>query len=105
MQTVVERLGLEVSYVSQQVLRNVELYRNSPVEMRLAVGNPQSSFSFLVTPQDENTVILYDFRIADRRISDPVEAHYGDTIQTPVGSVVLYKTADMKSFRHDIRIS
>ena len=105
MQTVVERLGLEVSYVSQQVLRNVELYRNSPVEMRLAGGNPQSSFSFLVTPQDENTVILYDFRIADQRISDPVEAHYGDTIQTPVGSVVLYKTADMKSFRHDIRIS
>ena len=65
MQTVVERLGLEVSYVSQQALRNVELYHNSPVEMRLAGGNPQSSFSFLITPEDDNRFMLYDFRIKE----------------------------------------
>ena len=47
MQMVVERLSLETRYVEQQFLRDVELYDNTPIEMRLVADNPQSGFSFL----------------------------------------------------------
>jgi hypothetical protein len=49
MQMVVERLALETRYVEKQFLRSVELYNNTPVEMRLVSDTPQSSFSFLLS--------------------------------------------------------
>ena len=44
MQSVVERLHLETSYIRNGFLRDVELYAGTPVEMRLAGDNPQSYF-------------------------------------------------------------
>ena len=43
MEVVVNRLGLETRYVEKQVLRDVELYHNSPVGMQLAGMNPTSA--------------------------------------------------------------
>ena len=51
MQVVVERLNLQTRYVEKQFLRNVELYRNSPVELALAGENPHSGFSFRLSNQ------------------------------------------------------
>ena len=48
MEVVVSRLGLETRYVEKQFLRDVELYKNSPIAMRLAGGNLYSGFSFVV---------------------------------------------------------
>ena len=70
MQTVVQRLGLETRYVEQQPLRDVELYKNSPVEMRLAGDNPQSAFSLEVAGEGDDMIALYDFRVKKERIKD-----------------------------------
>ena len=42
MQVVVERLGLQTRYVQEQLLRDVELYRNCPFDARFAGENPHS---------------------------------------------------------------
>ena len=105
METVVERLNLETRYVEQQLMREVELYKNSPVEMRLAGDNPVSGFSFLLTNKGENGVVLSDFHFMNEKIKTKVFGQIGDTIQTPVGALVIYPTENIDEFKHDIRIS
>lgn len=105
MEKVVERLGLQTSYVEKQFLRDVELYHNSPVEMRLAGGNPRGGFSFLVSPGKGGKVVLSDFLIKDEKIKEAVSGNYGDTLTTPVGAVVIYPKSNIEDFNHGIRIT
>lgn len=105
MQKVVERLGLQTRYVEKQFLRDVELYHNSPVEMRLAGINPPGGFSFLVSPGKDGQVILSDFRIRKDRIKEAVTGNFGDTLATPVGAVVIYPKSNIEDFKHDIRVT
>ena len=105
MEVVVNRLGLETRYVEKQFLRNVELYKNSPVEMRLAGGNPYSGFSFVVENAGDGKVSLSEFRIKDEELEDVVVAALGDTVQTPVGAIVLHPTEQIEKFNHKILIS
>lgn len=105
MQKVVERLGLQTRYVEKQFLRDVELYHNSPVEMRLAGMNPPGGFSFLVSPGKDGQVILSDFRIRKDRIKETVTGNFGDTLTTPVGAVVIYPKSNIEDFKHDIRVT
>ena len=105
MQVVVERLGLQTKYVELQTLRDVELYKNSPVEMRLAGDNPYSGFSFEVSNAGNGVVALTNFRIKDEVIKDVVKGSLADTIQTPVGAVVIYPMETERKFEHPIRIS
>ena len=105
MEKVVERLGLQTSYVEKQFLRDVELYHNSPVEMRLAGGNPRGGFSFLLSPGKGGKVVLSDFLIRDEKIKEAVSGNYGDTLTTPVGAVVIYPKSNIEDFNHDIRIT
>ena len=105
MEKVVERLGLQTSYVEKQFLRDVELYHNSPVEMRLAGGNPRGGFSFLVSPGKGGKVVLSDFLIRDEKIKEAVSGSYGDTLATPVGAVVIYPKSNIEDFNRDIRVT
>lgn len=105
MQKVVERLGLQTRYVEKQFLRDVELYHNSPVEMRLAGMNPPGGFSFLVSPGKNGQVVLSDFRIRKDRIKEAVTGNFGDTLTTPVGAVVIYPKSNIEDFKHDIRVT
>lgn len=105
MQKVVERLGLQTRYVEKQFLRDVELYHNSPVEMRLAGMNPPGGFSFLVSPGKDGQVVLSDFRIRKDRIKEAVTGNFGDTLTTPVGAVVIYPKSNIEDFKHDIRVT
>ena len=105
MEIVVERLGLQTKYVEQQLMRTVELYQNSPIEMRLAGDNPQSGFSFLVANKGENQVVLSDFRFKDEKIKKSIVANVGEPAETPVGTVIIFPTAKFEDFEDDIRVS
>ena len=105
MQMVVERLSLETRYVEQQFLRDVELYDNTPIEMRLVADNPQSGFSFLTSFKGDGAVTLTDFRIAGEEMTGKVECMLGDTVTTPVGVIALYPTSKVNDFTNDVRVS
>ena len=49
MQGVVTRLGLETSYIDNQFLRVREMYKNSPIEMRVPGDIAATSFSFNIS--------------------------------------------------------
>ena len=105
MQIVVERLGLQTTYKELQVLREVELYHNSPVQMALAGMNPTSGFSFTISPAEDGQVLLHDFKLRGEELEETVTGQYGDTLVTPVGSLVIYPQENIDSFADDIRIS
>ena len=106
MQVVVERLNLQTRYVEKQLLRDVELYTNTPVEMLLAGDNPQGGFSFTAASAGQGRVALSDFQIRDEKIKKQVVGSYGDTLQTPVGALVILENAQSNvEFTNDIRVS
>ena len=106
MQVVVERLNLQTRYVEQQLFRDVELYTNTPVEMYLAGDNPQGGFSFTAASAGQGKVALSDFQIRDEKIKKQVVGSYGDTLQTPVGALVILENPQSNvEFTNDIRVS
>ena len=105
MQMVVERLSLETRYVENQLLRDVELYDNTPVEMRLVRENPQSGFSFLLSGKGNGKVVLSDFKVGADELAGKVECTLGDTVQTPAGVIALYPTSRIEELDRDIRVS
>ena len=105
MQVVVERLGLQTRYVQEQLFRDVELYRNCPFDARFAGENPHSPYSFKVTPASEEGFLLSEFRLKDEKFKEEVPGSYGDTLQTPVGKVVLYPVETDVDFNHPVKVS
>ena len=105
MQTVVERLGLQTRYVEEQLFRDVELYKNSPFEVRFVGGNPYSGFTFTVHNEGKGRISVSDFRFQNEKIKQKVVGAYGDTLQTPVGSMVIYPMETVKKFDNPIRVS
>ena len=106
MQTVVERLGLQTTYVEHQPLRKVELYKDTPVELTVLEGIPQSSFSFTLEKGDDGLLFLDDFTVGPDKIkSDPVSGRAGDTLQTPVGKLMLSPTVHFDSWERRLSVS
>ena len=105
METVVTRLGLQTRYVEHQTLRDVELYRNSPFEVRFTGNNPVSGFSFDVTSAGEDQYTITAFRFSGEEALESMTAAYGDTLQTPVGSMIIYKDNALRSFEYPVTVS
>ena len=104
MQIVVERLGLETRYVESQMLRNVELYKNTPIELRLVDGNPLTGFAFTVTRHD-NKLTLKDFKVGLEELDEEIEGVLGQDIVTPAGTIRLLPTLKIDDFKKPIRVS
>ena len=93
---VVRRLSLDKSYKINDGLRKIELYTKSPVEVNFETAADGQYFSFEVMPLDSTQVELKDFVLAaaGSQILDDTKivATLGDTINTPVGRLVVTPT-------------
>ena len=107
MQSVVERLHLETSYICKRFLKDEELYTTTPMGMRLAGDNPQSYFSFEAEALEDGRLVLSDFVIGPdgEEIRGYVECAYRDTVTTPAGKIILYPTAWLEDYSSPVRIS
>ena len=92
MENVVRRLDLNTmySYTTRLAKRNKALYKDSPLEVVFPDANEQMSASFVATPMDTATVILSEFQ--GRKDSPKMTVKVGDTVNTPVGRVVVLYT-------------
>ena len=106
MEKVVARLGLETAYVDNQFLRVREMYTNCPIEMQLASKNSSSSFSFNISKGKDSTFVIRDFAVGGEPVKGfKATAHVRDTVETPVGTIVIYPTKHFKSWGNDITVS
>ncbi len=106
MTAVVERLGLQTSYIEHQFLRERELYRSSPFEMSIGKPLVSSSFSFRVHRTGDSTFVLNRFTVgADRLKKYSVEGTFGDTLSTSVGDIVLLPSSySIRDWKDDITV-
>ena len=116
MAEVVGRLGLNVSYVSSNWIgRQTDLYTSSPLHAVFPDAGDDSRFSFTVTPVDSLHVRLSDFKLGQAGGDDieldvsPLDYRLLDTLETPVGRVILsptfYFNAEYWTGRDKIRVS
>ena len=94
MEMVARRLHLDVSYQVKRGLRTVELYTHSPVVLSFPETEESQSFALKVTPLSKEKVRLSDFITADSNgqrveIKKAQDVALNDTVQTPVGRVVV----------------
>ena len=106
MKTVVERLGLQTSYVEHQFMREREFYNNSPIELSIVEPLVMSSFSFVVEKGKDSTFVLTDFTIGpDKLKKTTIEGALGDTLSTPVGSIAIMPSIYADNWNDDITVS
>lgn len=106
MQEVVKRLHLETRYIRKGYFRDLELYTDTPIEVRLAGDNPQSFFSFEAELTDDGTLVLSDFIIGPRaeKAKTDIVCSYRDTVDTPAGRIILYPTAKAEDYTGKVRV-
>ncbi len=106
MQIVVERLGLETSYSEHEFLRDREHYLDTPIRMNLIETAVTGSFSFSTKKKDDKTFILNDFVANGKPLNEkPVTGVFGDTLDTPVGRVVMARTANTEKWNRMLTVS
>ncbi len=96
MSRVVQQLDLNTSYRKPRVLLDRDLYGNSPIKIDFLAIPDHQTLTLTVSPQKEE-VVLSDFtsdQSSERNPSSSISAHYGDTLQTPLGAIVVQKLRD-----------
>lgn len=106
MQTVVERLGLQTTYVEHQFMRNRELYNTSPIELSIIDHPVSSSFSFKVKKCSDSTFVLSEFIIGGNKLKkNKIEGKLKATLSTPAGILAIQPSIFIDKWDDDITIS
>lgn len=100
---VVDKLGLTVNYTTRSGLRNVDLYRRSPIEVQFIndINSGTCAFTVLL---GENEVTISKFvrsrqdgeAESDEDSEFTVTSPYGESIVTPYGEIVINKSLYME---------
>ena len=110
---VVDKLGLTVNYTTRSGLRNVDLYRRSPIEVQFINDSNSGSCAFTVTLSESNAYISEFVRSRQDGEEDSddsefsVSVPYGESVMTPYGEIIVNKTLYMEEnyLNKEIRVS
>jgi len=92
-QEVVRRLNLNISYTYQvNRFRTLDLYGRSPVEVSFPETPENAFFEFNLEFAPDSSVTLSNFVFWDAVVNESVRGRFGDTINTPVGKLVVTPT-------------
>ena len=101
MMEVVERLNLTVNYTTKSGLRTSTLYKSSPIDVQFVDDLGGKSCKFTTALTNEGVEI---YKFSTKRLSDAdkeadkkfyATAKYGDTLNIPIGRIVVNKTLYM----------
>ena len=104
MQKVVERLGLQTTYIQPLKFKTIDLATKSPVQLVLAGENPQSAFSFNLSRVGEYGVKLSGLKLDGKAVSGTVEGKLGDTLKTAFGDLAIFPTTHIADFKSHIEV-
>ncbi len=99
MEEVVEQLGLATRYIQLGKLADTDLYHCSPIEMVVVDDFEDKGCSFEVTLLGDDRISLSEFAAREiktrRERKFVVKGTFGETLLTPVGNIIINKTAFM----------
>ena len=85
MEIVVNSLGLNVQYFGHQFLRDVNIYKNTPVQVT-PLREVESAFSLTIVPKSADE---YEFKVNNGPWK---KAHFGKNVNTEYGPIAIAKT-------------
>lgn len=90
---VVQRLHLNINYTVREKLRHQNLFGEQPFDIHFL--DAYSGYTtFKVQVKDEKEYFLSDFEIEEESIDFDGAFAFNDTIQTPVGRIIIYPKAE-----------
>ena len=94
---VAKRLGLEQNYKCQTKLikRVKDLYKESPIDVKMLDISPKDYASLVVTLQKDSSFVINIGEL------DPVKGHLGDTVSTSIGRVIVNPTWALRELYYD----
>ncbi len=107
---VARRLRLDINYTDKVGLCPRNMYGFNPVALSIVNDNETDSFAFTLTIEADSTVSLTDFAgmgVTDKSSTQVIKAHLGDTINSPIGKVIINPTLyfNEKEKGHVIHVS
>lgn len=87
MRQTIDRIDGDMSYTVRKGLRDHELYKDSPVEVKVLGASSKDSYSFVVVPLDAEQVLLKDWGEGGQ--AGELKATLNREVQTPVGNIVI----------------
>jgi capsular exopolysaccharide family len=97
MQEVVNRLNLDTKYITQEGLRKIDLYKNTPVLVTFKNAPDSMAFRFDIDLQSPGKVRLYNFVQSGQSVPGEIESNLSDSISTPVGTLIITPTSHYKA--------
>ena len=91
MTEVVTRLGLNENYTIREGLKKKDLYKDTPVSINI-IGTPVVPLAFTVELLAKDQFTLSDFIWGEETRDEPITGMVGDSIQTPVGTLIVFAT-------------
>ena len=90
---VVKRLEMNMNYSVKKGLRNNTLYgRNLPIRAKILEIGDNESCSFNFCEEKDGSISLSKFHNKELESDAVVKGHYGDTLGTPIGKVVVNRS-------------
>lgn len=103
MQEVVRLLGLETSYRLKQPLKDKELYKDSPIDFSFGDKSQMLPIEISLELLNENEFNIEEIKQFDSNTNEYIsfdeghKGHFGDTIHTAIGSLLIAKTSYYKT--------
>lgn len=95
----VDRLDLDVSYFIKRRLRLDNVYKKSPVTVTFVNAIPEESISMKVRPHGNDGYEVYDLNSSTKgKHGKKIAGKYGQTLQTPVGEIIVNTTPFVHDF-------
>lgn len=95
MRLVVDRVGADKSYKIHSGLRDYELYKKSPIQVKVEGKSLESSYSFIVTPIDSRYAIIKGW---DKSSDKEIKISLNQLVVTPVGKVFITPSKYYKDY-------
>lgn len=95
MEKVVERLGLQTTYIMRKKLRNTTLYGSSlPVKVDFETLNDKTGGSFRMKINEQEEIFLDKFVVKLEKVDfeQKKPIHFGEPVMTPLGKITIEKT-------------
>lgn len=94
MRETIRRMDGQTSYSMTKGLRKVELYKQSPVQIKLSTNNKTQQFQVQVVPVDAQTVTLKSW--GKGKDSKALNVKVNSEVNTPIGALTVVPTAYYK---------
>lgn len=87
MRLVVDRLDADISYKVRSGLRDSELYKSSPIQVKVEGKSREDSYAFVITPVDARNVIIKSWSKAGE--GKEIKIALNHWTSTPVGKMLI----------------